>query len=105
MSNATFALSKAVSEKAAPVLTARLQEKALESGWPAEAARALSFDDELQLQIEEEHKEAVNLLEYGTETLTPHPVIRKFKSQITSLVMPILAEEMRYQIPEIMEQV
>lgn len=105
MSNATIAVSKSASARLTSVLTDALQKKAIDSGWPEEAAKAVSFDEDLEIQISSEYKEVVDLLEYGTETMTPQPVLRKFKSEIKDRIMPTLVEEMRESIPEIVSQI
>ena len=71
----------AVSSEEAP-LTQDLRKLALNSGWPARLAEALTLvtkeDNELIIEYPDNLKQAIEDMEYGTPATFPNAVLRKF---------------------------
>lgn len=62
-------------------LSGQLQDEATKAGWPIAISTQLGVrveDGELSVDIPSTIKEQVEILEYGTETVPPNPVIRNF---------------------------
>jgi hypothetical protein len=78
----------AVSSEAAP-LTADLRKLALNSGWPAKLAEALTLvtngDNELSIEYPDNLKQAIEDMEYGSAAGSfPNAIIRKFIREANS---------------------
>lgn len=70
-------------------LTNQLQEEATKAGWPTVVVMQLSIEvinGELDVQIPASIRETVEILEYGTETTPPNPVIRNFLKSLNNRV-------------------
>lgn len=70
-------------------LTEQLQEETTKAGWPTIVSMQLGIKlvgGELDVDIPATIREQVEILEYGTETTPPNPVIRNFLKSITSRV-------------------
>lgn len=62
-------------------LTSQLQDEAAKAGWPIAIVTQLGvrvLDGDLDIDIPATIKEQVEILEYGTETTPPNPVLRNF---------------------------
>lgn len=84
-------LAKASSQS----LTEKLREMALLVGWPADAVDALSVveeDGDLQIKIDDEMRQTVDELEYGTHEHVPSPVLRRFKADLPRLLEPFIID-------------
>lgn len=73
---------KAASRKATETLTRDLRLNLVESGWPSEAASAVTVVyteiDGFSVKITGRHKQTAETLEYGNEGLRPTAAIRKY---------------------------
>lgn len=66
-------------------LTADLRDHARTAGWPGSLVGSLSVrygDDSFDIQVDGPQQEAVNALEYGSESQTPQGVLRQFTATI-----------------------
>jgi hypothetical protein len=95
--------AKAVTQNVAGPLTADLRNRAFKAEWPSDIVIQLTVKaDEGVLYIEypDDLEERINDLEYGTEGVSPSPVIRPFMSRyaenmgqdFSNSVVDILAE-------------
>lgn len=70
-------------------LTEELRDEATKAGWPTIVVIQLEVqikDDEFEVYYPSEVSEQVEILEYGTETTPPNPVIRTFMKDLNKRV-------------------
>lgn len=70
-------------------LTQELREEATKANWPTIVVTQLSVvikDDEFDIEIPPSIREQVEILEYGTETTPPSPVLRNFMKSVNKRV-------------------
>lgn len=80
-----------------PVLKESLRSFALSSGWPIDVVDALdiSYDGGiLNIVCSDEMAEAVEDLEYGTETSSPNAVLRLFAIRADQYIADIVGEKL-----------
>ena len=83
---------------AVPDLTQEVRSMATTAGWPIEASSALEVieaDGDLTVKILDHATDLVNKLEYGTDEVSPNPVIRKFTSQLDDRIQDHLHEALK----------
>jgi hypothetical protein len=70
-------------------LTEELRDEATKAGWPTIVVIQLEVvikDDEFDIDYPAEVSEQIEILEYGTETTPPNPVLRTFMKELKKKV-------------------
>ena len=72
---------KAYADHSAAFHTNTLKQNALAAGWPEDMVQHLKVVNDNgahSVRFPEEHSDQIHTLEYGTDTIPPSPVIRRF---------------------------
>jgi hypothetical protein len=100
-------MAEETADMATPDLTMKLKERASLANWPAEAVHSLSVVDNagnLEVYVDPNNQDLVNGLEYGTESIPPNPVIRKFSYEMSDHLQDHLHKSLKKYVNQLLEE-